>query len=88
VGTGRTAKAAVAARAPGPARPSAVGSREVRVDRGPSGVVGVDVYDGAALGPGHRIVGPALVDGSDTTVWVPPGATLLVDRYCTMEVSR
>jgi N-methylhydantoinase A len=88
VGTGRTPKAAVAARPPGSARPSAVATRQVRVDRGPSGVLGVDVYDAAALGPGHRIVGPALVDGSDTTVWVPPGATLLLDRYCTMEVSR
>ena len=31
-------------------------------------------------------VGPALVDGSDTTVWLPTGARARVDTYGTLVV--
>ena len=41
------------------------------LDRGADGVRAVTVYDGDGLAPGHALAGPALVDGSDTTVWVP-----------------
>jgi N-methylhydantoinase A len=55
--------------------PSASGSRD-RCERPvflPSSrrVEAVTVYDGASLGPGARIVGPAIVDESDTTIFVP-----------------
>jgi N-methylhydantoinase A len=96
IGTGRTPKASLAAPAaapgtggarPRPARPRPAGRRAVRVDRGTGGAVTVDVYDAARLRPGHRVGGPALVDGTDTTVWVPPGAVLTVDRHVTLEVT-
>jgi N-methylhydantoinase A len=80
VGVGRTVKPAsaaapvVASRAP----PDPVSARRVRVARAGSPVA-VDVYAGPALLPGQRVPGPALVDGVDNTVWVPPGAELRVD---------
>ena len=46
----------------------------------------VDTYLGADLRPGHRLVGPALVDGVDTTIWVPPGAAAEVDRRSTLVI--
>jgi len=39
------------------------------------------VYDGDALRPGHRFVGPALVDDPTTTVLIPDGFTCEVDRH-------
>jgi N-methylhydantoinase A len=39
------------------------------------------VHDGGALTAGHRVTGPALVDGADTTVWVPAGAEAHVDAH-------
>jgi N-methylhydantoinase A len=92
IGSGRTPKARLGERDdPRPDAtgrgPTPVGVRSVRIDRGPDGRVVVDVHDGAALRPGHRIAGPALVDGTDTTVWVPPGAALHVDRHYTFEVT-
>jgi N-methylhydantoinase A len=45
-------------------------------DAPPSPVTGIDWTD---LAPGHRIVGPALIDGTDTTVWVPERAIVDVD---------
>jgi N-methylhydantoinase A len=62
-------------------------SRPVLVERG--GVrASVAVHDADDLRPGDRVRGPALVDGHDTTVWIPPGATLDVDeqRSLVMEV--
>jgi N-methylhydantoinase A len=83
VGVGRTTRAAVGdGSAPpvheGTAAPSA-GTRPVRLARGPDGVRAVTVHDGDALAPGHTLTGPALIDGSDTTVWVPEGKTARVD---------
>jgi N-methylhydantoinase A len=46
----------------------------------------VDTYLGADLRPGHRLVGPALVDGVDTTIWVPSGATAHVDPRSTLVI--
>ena len=37
------------------------------------------VYDGAEIRPGHRIVGPALIEELTTTVLAGPGDTLVVD---------
>jgi N-methylhydantoinase A len=60
----------------------------VHVDRG-GGPVAVPVHDGPDLGPGSRLVGPALIDGVDTTTWLPAGAELVVDqrRTLVMEVA-
>jgi len=89
IGTGTTPKARLEARGtagPGPARRDGA-RRSVRVDRGPHGRTDVEVYDGADLVPGFRITGPAVIDGADTTVWVPAGAALHVDPYSTCEVT-
>ncbi|MCU1678490.1 MAG: N-methylhydantoinase, partial [Frankiales bacterium] len=40
----------------------------------------VQVYDGDLLVPGHRIVGPAVVEAATTTLFVPERFDVLVDR--------
>ena len=87
VGVGRTIQATlVPATDPvahgTPAEP--VGWRSVRLERGPDGRRDVAVHRGDALRPGHRLEGPALVDGSDTTVWLPVGARAEVDSRGTL----
>ncbi len=42
------------------------------------------VHDWPELRPGHRVAGPALVEGPDTTVVVPPGFTASVDHWRTI----
>ena len=44
-------------------------------------LVPTPVYDGAKLGPGATIDGPALVDEPFTTVVVYPGQQARVDRF-------
>ncbi len=45
------------------------------------------VYDGTALLPGNRVAGPTVVETPDTTVVVPPGQTLTVDRFGNFELA-
>jgi N-methylhydantoinase A len=44
------------------------------------------VYDRALLSGGAAIEGPAVVEQSDTTVLVPPGASLRVDRHLNLVI--
>jgi len=82
VGAGRTVKASLAAGhgeavpAGTPAQPA--GTRAVRLERGPGGAAAVAAYDATVLRPGHTVAGPALLDGADTTIWVPAGAAARV----------
>jgi len=39
----------------------------------------VPVVDGKDLMPGHELHGPTLVDGADTTIWIPGGSVARVD---------
>jgi len=88
IGIGRTVHATldghgtagVAAGTPAPA----AGTRSVRVAL--SDLVDVAVHAGAELRPGHTLTGPALVDGSDTTIWVPAGSHAHVDPHGTLIV--
>jgi N-methylhydantoinase A/oxoprolinase/acetone carboxylase beta subunit len=48
--------------------------------------VDTPVYDGAALSPGNTVAGPTVVETTDTTVVVPPGQTLRVDRFGNFEI--
>lgn len=55
------------------------GTRECWWRRG--GTVPTPVYDYAALGPGHELGGPAIVEAADTTVLVEPGWSGRMDEY-------
>jgi N-methylhydantoinase A len=46
----------------------------------------VNVVSAEALQPGHVIEGPALLDGSDTTIWIPPRVTARVDQHRTIDM--
>jgi N-methylhydantoinase A/oxoprolinase/acetone carboxylase beta subunit len=50
------------------------------------GFVDVPVYARAQLRAGHRVLGPALVEGPESTTLVPPGALLTVDALGTMNL--
>jgi N-methylhydantoinase A len=39
------------------------------------------VFDWSRLEPGSRLVGPAIVEGADATIVVPPGYSAAVDRW-------
>ena len=66
-------------------RPVASGQRGVRLARG-AAPSSVDVFDSDTLQRGDRVRGPAVVDGRDTTVWLPDGASLEVDEQRTLLV--
>ncbi|HEY6532144.1 MAG TPA: hydantoinase/oxoprolinase family protein [Acidimicrobiales bacterium] len=90
VGIGRTVRASfdVAGR-PGVANGSpapVAGSREIQLGRDDGGSQPVATVDASVLRPGHHIDGPALVDGPDTTIWIPPDATATVDERSTLVV--
>ena len=65
---------AIAERSSGPPTPAE--RRSVYLDGGRREI---DVFDGAELGPGHRLTGPALIVEETTTVAIGPGDTLDVD---------
>jgi N-methylhydantoinase A len=48
--------------------------------------VATPIYDGARLVPGNRLVGPAVVETTDTTVVVHPKRTLAVDAFGNFEI--
>ncbi|OLT40003.1 hypothetical protein BJF85_06580 [Saccharomonospora sp. CUA-673] len=43
--------------------------------------VDTEIYDYAALGPGHRLAGPAIVEAPNTNIVVEPGWTGEMDEY-------
>jgi N-methylhydantoinase A len=90
VGVGQTVQASIASAAQLPVASGTpavpVGTRQVRVAREADGTVDVDVYDGAGLHPGHHLQGPALVDSSDTTVWIPDGCSAVIDKHATLRM--
>jgi N-methylhydantoinase A len=71
---------------PRPAAP--VTTRPVKLSRGVAAEA-VEVFDGAVLHPGDHFAGPALVDASDTTIWVPKGmgARMDANRSLIIEVA-
>jgi N-methylhydantoinase A len=60
------------------------GTRSVRARRDGSDVVAT--FDGATLRPGHRVKGPALIDGVDTTIWIPARSSAQMDERSTLHV--
>ncbi|WP_408587930.1 hydantoinase/oxoprolinase family protein [Novosphingobium sp.] len=80
IGIGRTVRAVL----PDTLRPrdtkgeaSAKGHRTVYVGHGKQ--VEVPVFDAEQLRPGDVVVGPALLDKVDTTLWAPAGATVSIE---------
>ncbi|WP_028927276.1 hydantoinase/oxoprolinase family protein [Pseudonocardia acaciae] len=65
--------------APRAGEPISSGTREVLLDI-THGVQRTAIYDYRALGAGHRIDGPAIVEAPTTTVALPPGTRGVVDR--------
>jgi N-methylhydantoinase A len=63
------------------ARPS--GTRFVGVGRGQPPVE-VQTFHGSDLAPGDALIGPALIDGSDTTIWIPHGMGARMDAQRTL----
>jgi N-methylhydantoinase A len=47
-----------------------------------------DVFIGAALEPGHEIIGPAIIEETFTTIVVSPGWRALVDDAGDYELTR
>jgi N-methylhydantoinase A len=58
---------------------AATRTRSVRVGRDSSQRVEVTVIPGSAVTPSSTIVGPAIINQSDTTIWVPSRATARID---------
>ncbi|MCW5751161.1 MAG: hydantoinase/oxoprolinase family protein [Alphaproteobacteria bacterium] len=64
----------------GSAEEACTGRRQVYF-RETSGSVEVPVYDRYRLGPGSRCMGPAIIEERESTLVLPPGWGLRVDRY-------
>jgi N-methylhydantoinase A len=88
VGRGRTVHAELARSANVTAANGKVSGRRalwMRID-GRMQRVEVDVAFAAELQPGNRLEGPILLDGADTTVWIPARARARVDEYRTIDI--
>jgi N-methylhydantoinase A len=48
----------------------------------------IPIYDGGLCGPGIRLEGPAIIDETDTTIYVPPGTTATVDEHLNYVLTR
>jgi N-methylhydantoinase A/oxoprolinase/acetone carboxylase beta subunit len=48
--------------------------------------VTTDIFDGAQLQPGNTVRGPAVIETTQTSVVVPPGRVLNVDRFGNFEI--
>lgn len=65
--------------------PSRGGTRKVSLKRA-APPAPVAVFTAAALTPGDTFPGPALIDSSDTTIWVPGGMTARLDGNRTLVI--
>jgi N-methylhydantoinase A len=88
VGTGRTVHAELAQTASAAnGRAAIVGKRRIWVGNGSAvECLEVDVISAESLHPGQMFEGPALVDGSDTTIWVPARVRAVVDGHRTIDM--
>jgi N-methylhydantoinase A/oxoprolinase/acetone carboxylase beta subunit len=85
VGIGRTTQASLVTTRTRKGERSPLGrTRSVRIARGQRGVRNVQAHMPSRLHAGSRLIGPALVDGYDTTIWIPPGFGARVDDRGTL----
>ena len=78
------------ARAPSAAAPvdgALLGHRAVYLPES-EGHASCPVYDRTRLGPGHGLVGPAVVEQMDATTLVLPGQSVSVDEYLNLVVEE
>ena len=86
VGTRAVSRPPLAARqqADGPLAPK--GERQVHF--GGAGFIATEIFDGAALAPGHVISGPAVIERMGDAVVLPPGYQATVDQYLSLILTR
>jgi N-methylhydantoinase A len=88
VGRGRTVRAELVHSSPTPAEQTRQKcQRQIWVGDG-SRVqpMNVDVLASVDLRPGELIQGPALLDGADTTIWIPPRVTARLSEHRTIDM--
>lgn len=85
--TASIARAPIVARDLGSEDASGARKGERQVHR-PEGAASATVYDRAGLQPGNALVGPALVEAVDTTIVVPAGWRLRIDRFGIAVIER
>ncbi len=76
-GIGRVPPLALRPPPPAEAPPAPVATRPVWIDA-ETGRAEAAIFDGAALRPGHRIAGPAIIEEATTTLLIGSGDTLTV----------
>jgi N-methylhydantoinase A len=86
-GTGVTRKPPIAGDRAGNGGTKPVGQRLVIFDDAPAPVE-APVFAHALLPPAYRLEGPAVVEGLDSTVLVPPSFTAAVDESGTIHIAR
>jgi N-methylhydantoinase A len=88
VGRGQTVRAELARSAKAPAgRTPLKRNRQIWVGDGSQvQLSAVKVLSCVDLQPGDSIEGPALVDGADTTIWIPPRVSARLSAYRTIDM--
>lgn len=83
VGEGATVRASLPTEMNGRAGQvrAASGSREIYLGHGKKALI--DTHVAEELATGDRVVGPALIDAIDTTLWIPSGASTRRDAHGT-----
>lgn len=51
-------------------------------------VIETPYYDGDALGPGHELAGPAVVEEENSTIWLPAAFDARMDEYANLIATR
>jgi N-methylhydantoinase A len=82
VGTRAVSRPPLAARPKADDPPAPKGERQVHF--GGAGFIATQVFDGAALTPGHVISGPAVIERMGDAVVLPPGYQATVDEYLSL----
>jgi N-methylhydantoinase A len=54
----------------------------------PAGFVSTAVYERGRLAPGGRVLGPAIVEQTDTTTVIPPGYLALMEASGNLRIRR
>ncbi|MEM9049095.1 MAG: hydantoinase/oxoprolinase family protein [Pseudomonadota bacterium] len=73
--------------APGPVEAAQTGSRAVWLPEA-RGWTDLPLYDRSALGPGHRLKGPAIVEQMDSTTLILPGQSAQVDAFLNILIAE